>query len=148
VKVRGLDGKEYRLSLAGKVASAADRRPRSQNHLLARDLLKKLYPFDPPHEEVELPGCGARLVMDFLLPQRKLAVEVQGRQHREFVPHFHGSPKKFLEQRSRDRLKGEWCDANGFVLVELNDDDHGDWGRAIANAFAARVAGTAAPEVG
>ncbi len=103
---------------------------------MARTLLLKIYPFDPPYEEVRLPGCKAELYLDFLLPQRRLAVEVQGRQHREYVAHFHRTPKGYAAQRARDTMKYEFCELNGLVLLELNDDDRTTWESAIRNAFA------------
>ncbi len=113
-----------------------DRRPRSDGHLLARSLLLKLFPFDPPYEEVRLPGCPTELFLDFLLPQRRLALEVQGRQHREYVPHFHRTPAGYMAARKRDAMKLEFCELNGLILLELNDDDRTGWESAIRNAFA------------
>jgi hypothetical protein len=135
MKVLGLDHKEYRLALSGRRVGNKDARVRSAGHLEARRLLSKLFPFDPPCEEVALPGCGVALFLDFILPQRRLAVEVQGRQHRQAVPHFQGGPKGFAAQVRRDKLKQEWAALNGVRLVVLHDDRRDDWERQLAAAF-------------
>jgi hypothetical protein len=136
VRVKGLDGRTYNLALAGRVARPGDAGRRSNNHLVARGLLLAVFPFDPPYEEVLVPGCGPPLYLDFLLPQRRLAVEVQGRQHREYVAYFHGTPARFAAQRGRDRLKAEWCALNGLTLVHLHDDSLDEWEHRLRNAFA------------
>lgn len=149
MKVKGLDGREYKLALAGKVVGARDARGRSAGHLEARRLLLALFPFDPPYEEVTVPGCGAALYLDFLLPQRRLAVEVQGAQHRRESRHFHGGKAGFAAQRRRDQAKREWAEANDITLLELHDDDRGSWEERLRSAPGlARPAGGEAGPVG
>lgn len=136
MKVLGLDGKEYKLALASRLAAEGDSRPRSKGHLLCRQLLRELYPFDAVCEEVALPGFGATaLYLDFLLPSRKLAVEVQGRQHLEYVPHYHGSKAGFAKAQLRDRRKAEFLRLNGITLVALDDSDTSGWREALRAAF-------------
>lgn len=135
MKVKGLDGKTYKLSLGQKVVGNIDTRSRSTPHKIARKLLLKIYPFDPPHEEVTIPGCGTPLYLDFLLPQRRLAIEVHGEQHRKYSKYFHGSPSGFTKQRERDRRKAEWCELNGLVLVALHDNDIDGWEAVLRAAF-------------
>lgn len=122
MKVKGLDGKEHRLALAGRVVTK-----HSSGHQAALTLLRELFPFDTPYEEVALPGCGGALWVDFLLPQRRLAVEVQGVQHSVYVEHFHGGPKGFRRSLSRDQRKREFFELNLFRLVELHDDRRDQW---------------------
>lgn len=135
MKVKGLDGREYRLKLTGHVVTGLGGRSSSENHREARRLLKLVYPYDPPFEEVAIPGCGTELFLDFLLPGRLLAVEVQGRQHRVYVPHYHRSRTGFKRQMRRDALKREFCALNGLVILELHDDERGGWERAIRGVF-------------
>jgi hypothetical protein len=145
LRVKGLDGKDYKLSLSGRVAGKGDTRARSAGHLLARTLLLELFPFDPPYEEVTVPGCGGVLYLDFLLPARRLVVEVQGRQHRQPSKHFHKGAAGFRKQKGRDRRKREWAELNDLTLIELHDDDTDGWRGRLSNAF---VAGDAAGEAG
>ena len=136
MKVVGLDGRTHAWSLTGRVPRGDDPRPRSAGHRRARALLGRLFPFDNVLEEVHLPGCPADLYADFVLPKKRLVVEVQGRQHRAYVPHFHGSPAGFRAQRARDLMKAEWCRLNTLWLATLDDDrDDDDWERAVRAAL-------------
>ncbi len=118
MKAWGLDGKSYKLS-----GGAGKGRTKSSYHMRARALLKVLFGFDPVLEEVFLPGCATALYLDFLLPRRMLAIEVQGEQHENFVLHFHGDKDGFRKAKGRDGAKHQWAELNNITLVEL---DHGD----------------------
>ena len=146
MRVRGLDGKEHIMHVAGKAVVGNATRPRSSGHLDARLLLKKLFPFDNPLEEVVIPGCDSTLYLDFLLSKKMLAVEVQGEQHRKFSPHFHGTPRGFLNQKKRDGQKREFCEINGFTLVELHDNERDKWEQQLRCAFGEEQAGGSEPE--
>jgi hypothetical protein len=141
VRVRGLDGREYPWALAGRSVAPGDTRKRSSGHLAARELLRELFPFDRLLEEVPAPGCPGSLYFDFVLPTRRLVVEVQGEQHRTFSPHFHGSRDKFLGQRRRDAAKAEWCELNGLTLVLLHDDRRDGWRDEVRGALRPREDG-------
>jgi hypothetical protein len=122
MKVVGLDGRPYNLNLVGYGPKDNPSAP----HLRAREVLKALFPLDPRLEEVPLPGTG-RLTLDFFLPTRKLAVEVQGEQHGTFVPFFHRTMPGFWASRRRDSRKEEFCERNGFRLVQLHDGTDEQW---------------------
>lgn len=125
MKVKGLDGRVHNFS--GQRVEPGDTRPRSSGHLRARVLLNELFGLEPIWEEVFLPGCKGSLYLDFFLPRRMLAVEVQGQQHFSCVPHFHGGAAGFRKQRERDARKREFCEMNGIRLVELKDNECNDW---------------------
>ncbi len=134
MKVKGLDGREYPWSLPQPVVG--DNPAKSEGHRRAKKVLKGLYPLDRLLEEVGLPGCPTRLTADFFVPLRKLLVEVQGRQHEEFVPHFHGSREGFAASRRRDNDKRKWAELNGLTLVELPDDESDEeWRERIRSAY-------------
>lgn len=88
-----------------------------------QDEVKKfLYPYwknDVVFEELRL--VETRLTFDFFNANKKIAIEVQGQQHTKFVPFFHGSRAKFLQQLKRDSKKYDFCEINGFKLVEIYD---------------------------
>lgn len=68
----------------------------------------------------EIPLVGTRLRLDFFNASEHLAVEVHGAQHGKFNPFFHNNDRgKFLDQIHRDLKKAEWCEINGFKLVEI-----------------------------
>ena len=62
--------------------------------------------------------------MDFYNANKKIAVEVQGKQHTKYVPFFHGKNKiNYLNQLKRDQDKLKFCEANDIQLVEVYQDD-------------------------
>lgn len=121
MKVVGLDGKTYTWKLVGHTVRGSDAAG-SSYHKRARKLLSQLFPSDIILEEVALPGTKG-LRADYVLQNGKLMVEVQGRQHRVFVGHFHKHGLGFLQSLERDQKKREWCERNGIRLVSLQYDD-------------------------
>jgi very-short-patch-repair endonuclease len=86
-------------------------------------VLTRLFPSKPFSQvscEYYVNYKGTRLFFDFYVKKLKLLVEVQGRQHTEFVKHFHGDKKAFLQQRARDNLKRVWVEENDFHLIRVN----------------------------
>lgn len=71
----------------------------------------------------EIPLAGTRLSLDFLNFTRRLAVEVHGDQHRQFVKFFHGKREGLTDQIKRDMQKLEWLEINDFQLIEIYTDD-------------------------
>lgn len=85
--------------------------------------LQEKFPRDIILEEFIIPGT--RLSLDFFLPNRMIAVEVDGRQHSEFIPHFHGdilSSNKFCRQLNNDTLKETFCELNEIKLVRVKEE--------------------------
>lgn len=128
MKVIGINGKEYSLLLKKK-----NQKGGSSFHCKARILLSQLFPHESVYEEVVLPGSG-KLAADFLLPRKRLVVEVHGRQHYEYVPHFHGDELNFLSSIHRDDRKRQWCEINQFLYVELPYDSD-QWEREIRRSL-------------
>lgn len=72
----------------------------------------------------EFPVAGTKLSLDFYNANKKIAIEVQGRQHTKYVPFFHGKNKiNYLNQLKRDRDKLQFCELNDIELVEIYDGD-------------------------
>lgn len=125
MKVIDFNGRSYNFPPAGHVPDLDDERPRSKWHLGARSLLRQMYPTQRILEEVPLPGI--RLFADFYIPDRQTIIEVHGRQHYEFVSHFHGSRMGFLQSKKNDGRKREWCELNNIKLIVLPYDKKDDW---------------------
>lgn len=121
MKVRDLDNNITVWSLHGYTVNGNnDRNIRSSFHLEARQLLKELYPTLTILEEVPIHLRRNQIAyLDFYLPLRKMAVEVQGEQHFKFIPHFHGTLAAFAKSRRRDTEKKEWAEINGITLIEF-----------------------------
>ena len=75
--------------------------------------------------EVRFPWLKYKQTMflDIYFPELKLGIEVDGRQHSEFVPHFHSTLEGFEIQRNRDNMKNILCKEHGVRLVRLNEDE-------------------------
>ncbi len=128
MRVQGLDGKPHAWTPV-----SSPRENASGLHRLAKKLLCEMFPTCQVAEEVRIPGCS--LFADFYLPGKRLMVEVQGRQHREHVVHFHGTKRAFLDAKRRDRDKREFCTLNKITLVELPEgEDESDWIRRLRKA--------------
>jgi len=63
---------------------------------------------------------GQKLFFDFFIKELGVYVEVQGRQHTEFVKHFHGEKEAFQSQKMRDNLKIQYVEEKGQCLVRFN----------------------------
>ena len=125
LKAVGFDGREGNWNLSKCVVSGDQKRPRSKLHILARKILKEEFPYDTILEEVPLvgshkPSRKSTLYVDFFIPSHSLAIEVHGRQHFEFVAHFHGDRKGFRKSKARDRDKENWLQNNNIDLNVLS----------------------------
>lgn len=82
-------------------------------------VIKGRYPLDPVLEDITIPDT--RLSLDFYIPHRKIAVEVQGEQHDEMNPFFHKSNAEFEDQKQRDEAKKFFCELNNIRLIEIRN---------------------------
>ncbi len=61
----------------------------------------------------------SRLELDFYIEELKIAFEVQGVQHYQFIEHFHGTYENFEKRRRLDQEKCELCYGRGVRLIEI-----------------------------
>lgn len=67
---------------------------------------------------------GAKLRLDFLNCNKRLAVEIDGEQHSKFVKFFHNnSLNVWKESMKRDSEKYEWLEKNNIKFVQLVKED-------------------------
>jgi len=87
-----------------------------------RDLI---YPFWKNQIVLFQPRIPSSLLrLDFLNVNKKLAVEVDGKQHNEFNKHFHNNSKNnYLASIRRDIEKENWMADNKISLLRLVEDD-------------------------
>ncbi len=139
LKAIGFDGRERNWNLSKCVVLGDQKRPRSKLHILARKILKEEFPYDTILEEVPLvgshkPSRKSTLYVDFFIPSHSLAIEVHGRQHFEFVAHFHGDRKGFRKSKARDRDKENWLQNNNIDLIVLSySGTEDEWRASIIN---------------
>ena len=90
-------------------------------------ILLELFPSNPIKQvfcEYYINFMGKKLYFDFYIKSLNLFIEVQGRQHVQFVKHFHGDRKTFLAQKERDNLKRVWAEENDFSLFRILYNEH------------------------
>ncbi len=74
------------------------------------NILKELFPHNIILKEHYLYYKGTRLFFDYFIKDLGIFIEVQGRQHTEFVKHFHGNKKGYLNHKNRDNLKIQYVE--------------------------------------
>jgi hypothetical protein len=58
--------------------------------------------------------------LDFYIPSRKRAFEVQGEQHYKYNSFFYKNEKEFKNAKERDSRKREWCRKNNIELKTID----------------------------
>ena len=84
-------------------------------------ILQQEFPFTYIEKEYYINYKNTRLLFDFYIRNLGILIECQGRQHTEFVKHFHGQVENFYAQKRRDNLKEEYCEENDLTLVLFFD---------------------------
>ena len=122
MKFKTLNGKERLLKNAKKYIINWEARSKSNIQWNVKQLLFPYWRYDIVFEEMRI--VGSRLSLDFYNANKKVAVEVQGKQHQTYNPYFHGSNRQnWLSQLKRDDLKLQFCLTNGIKLVEIYESD-------------------------
>tara|TARA_Y100000592_G_C5482355_1_gene326450 strand:+ start:19049 stop:19459 length:411 start_codon:yes stop_codon:yes gene_type:complete len=117
-----LHGSEKRVKNIKKFLIDWDESSRSKLQFNVKKFLKKYWQNHVVFEELTIPGT--RLSLDFYNANKKIAIEVQGKQHTKYTPFFHGGYKNnFLSQLKRDQDKAKFCEINELTLVEIYDGD-------------------------
>lgn len=89
-------------------------------------ILDELFPANPHRRvfpEYFVSYKGTKLFFDFYVKEYFVFIECQGRQHTQFVKHFHGDGEAFSRQKMRDNLKLEYVQKNGLYLVRIYDHE-------------------------
>lgn len=103
-------------------------------HVQARDLLTAFFPYLNILEEVYIPG--EHQYIDLYVPLERLAVEVHGRQHFEYVQHYHYDMAGFINQKKRDARKADWCELNKIRLLILPyNEDIDEWKSRLSTIY-------------
>lgn len=90
------------------------------------EFLRKEFPHNIITREYYTKYNNTRLFFDFYIKDLAVVIEVQGRQHEEFVKHFHNDRETFLSAKKRDNLKKEYCEKRGLVLLEIRSEEELD----------------------
>lgn len=119
MEVKLLKGGIANLRLKNKRLRTKGKSKSQFQHDVGKQLTEQ-YPHDVIFEEVQVPGDG--FIIDFFIPSLDLVVECHGRQHTEHVKHFHKTKRDFHNQQDVDQKKRDWCELNGFRLIEIYDE--------------------------
>ena len=60
---------------------------------------------------------------DFEIIGKRILIEVQGEQHRSFIPRFHVTEEGFEYQKKRDEYKKSFAEGKGYKLIEIWYDE-------------------------
>lgn len=132
MQVVDLDGHVSNWSFMGGIAKGSLAN-KSSLHILARDLIKNIYPTMQLLEEVTVHTRKNDIsYLDFYLPLIKKCIEVHGEQHYKYIPFYHSSTLTFLKSQKKDREKKEWCELNNIKFVELPFDKQDLWKELIS----------------
>ena len=71
--------------------------------------------------------CIENYILDFYIPSAKLAIEIDGRQH------------KLAENREDDRIRDEFLNSLGITVVRYTNDDIRDRFQAVAKDILNRL---------
>ena len=98
-----------------------NKKSRSQIQFKVKQFLKPYWENQIVYEE--FPVYGSKMKVDILNATKKIAIEVQGKQHTEFNKFFHKTRGNYLESIKRDYQKREWLKQNKFKLVEIEEEE-------------------------
>lgn len=114
-----LKGRKKTLKRPSKYLIDWDAKSLSKFQKAAKDFLRPYWFRDYTFEE--MPVVGSRSRFDFYNATKRIVLEISGRQHKEFVPHFQKTRANFLSQVKRDLDKGEFCRINDITFIEVFD---------------------------
>ena len=118
MKFKTIAGTVRNISNAKKYLIDWEGKSRSKIQKSTKDFLKKYW-----HNQVvfeEFPVAGTKMSLDFYNANKKIAIEVQGAQHRRYTPFFHGGNKyNYINQLRRDQNKLKFCELNNIQLLEI-----------------------------
>lgn len=121
MRFKTLTGSSADLKNAKKYLIKWSGNSKSKFQLSVKDFLYPYWKTDIVFEELKI--VGTRLSFDFYNANKKIAVEVQGAQHTQYVKFFHGNRMKYLDQLKRDDKKLRFCQINEITLVEIYPKD-------------------------
>ena len=85
------------------------------------DMCCDIYGQNNVYWELMIPDLGQRF--DIFIKHLGVAIEFDGRQHTEYVPHFHKDECGYIASIKRDSTKSDWANTNGIAIVRFNDSN-------------------------
>ena len=75
--------------------------------------------YGPTTKVIKEHCIGQRLRLDFFLPSFNLAFEYHGRQHDNYVAHYHKDAAGYRSSKRRDRMKIDRAMDQGITLIVI-----------------------------
>lgn len=66
------------------------------------------------------PRTRSVMPYDIEIRHERILIEIQGNQHYEYVPYFHGSEENFAYQQWKDRYKKKVAEQNGYQMIYID----------------------------
>jgi hypothetical protein len=130
----GNDGKTYIINLEKNSINEASE-SKSLLHQKAKTIIQKCLPYCCIYEDVVLTGCngvgGRPLKADFLIPDIRVLIEVNGKQHYSHIKYFHKSKSGFDIYKKNDEIKNNWATENNITSIELPYNEIQNWEKII-----------------
>ena len=99
-----------------------DKKSASKIQFAVKQFLKPFWMNHVVYEE--FPHFQTQNRIDFLNATKKIAIEVDGRQHDEYVEFFHrNSRENYLNGIVRDSEKREWLELNGYAIIQIKENE-------------------------
>jgi very-short-patch-repair endonuclease len=95
----------------------------SKPEITLLDLLQKTFPQDVIVQQMPIKVGRKTLFVDFVIKDKKLAFEIDGKQHSEYTEHFHGDAEGFKAAKYRDLLKAIVLEDLGYTLIRISHKD-------------------------
>jgi len=119
MEIKSLNGGTCKLKLRTKHLRPYDKSKSIFQYKIGQQLLQE-YPHDIIFEEVYV--SDEKFILDFFIPSVNVVVECHGKQHTTHIKHFHKTKQDFHKQQDTDQRKRNWCELNGFKLIEIYDE--------------------------
>jgi very-short-patch-repair endonuclease len=118
LKVEDTRGHTINISLSKAAQSGRDGRM-SVPQKTTLQALEILFPHFDIYSEVYIDG----VFFDFLIPLLNIAIETDGRQHDEYIQHFHKNAAGFGRSKRNDSKKEALCEINSWKLIRIKAED-------------------------
>jgi hypothetical protein len=96
----------------------------SKFHKRVIEFLREEYPLFDVLQESPIKIDNHTLFCDIMIKSPiKMIIEINPRQHFEFVPFFHKTMALFKQAQMRDKLKEKWATMNDYLFLVLKEED-------------------------
>lgn len=87
---------------------------------------KIIYEYQKKFDDFINVGTKKKLSFDFYLPNHKMCIEFDGKQHFVAVKYFNGE-KGLAETKRRDNMREEYCKSKNIKLIRIRYDEDIDF---------------------